>query len=101
MNTEAPLPVTKSKRVSYGFSLSFPETFTMRQLRTLKHHKVKYITLHKRVEKALASGEIVVDGTTKALGAGRGRPQKLYRRVDAKTPMLTSEPVVAVVPVTP
>lgn len=84
-------PVTKSKRVAYGFKLDFPETFTMRELRNSKGRKVQYITLYMRVKKALASGEIVVVGKQAPKKAHRGRKQLIYRRADAKTPIVTVE----------
>ena len=82
---------TKNKnRVTYGFNLEFPVEFTMRELRKLKHHKVQYITLYKRVHSALKTGELVTAGTRAPTKTRRGRKELVFRRADAKTNLVTS-----------
>lgn len=76
-NTIAP----KSKRVPYGFKLNFPAEFTMRELRKLKSHKVKYITLYMRVQKALKAGTVVPVGEKVPDHAKRGRRELVFRTV--------------------
>lgn len=83
MNT-ATNAVDTNKRVPYGFTLNFPETFTMRQLRNLKGRKIKYITLYMRVKNALKAGEIVVAGKQEPKAARRGRKELIYARANVK-----------------
>ena len=80
---------TKSKRVTYGFPLVFPETFTMRELRKLKSHKVKYITLYMRVKAALKAGQLTVSGRKTPDHIRRGRKELVFRRADAKVSTLS------------
>lgn len=81
---------TKSvKRAPYGFKLDLPATFTLRDLRKQKSHKVKYITLYMRVKKALKDGTIVVAGEKAPAHVRRGRKELVFQRVDAKTPALS------------
>lgn len=72
---------TKAKRVPYGFKLNFPAEFTMRELRKLKSHKVKYITLYMRVQKALRAGTVVEAGEKVPDHSKRGRRELVYRTV--------------------
>jgi hypothetical protein len=84
-------------RVAYGFALEFPQRFTMRQL--ANGRKVQYITLYKRVQKALQNGELIVAGkqdfTVSHKKKSKGRQQLIYQRVNAKTSTVTTEPVTA------
>lgn len=83
--TNASPKTNKAKRASYGFALDFPATFTLRDLRKQKSHKVKYITLYMRVKKGLADGTIVPTGVKMPTKARRGRKELVFSRVDAKT----------------
>lgn len=89
---------SKSGRIEYGFTLNFPARFTLRQLSNIRHGKVKYITLYSRVKNALAEGLIVKDGEQTPKKKTRGRRQTIYRRVDAKTAVVSTAP--AAVPAT-
>lgn len=80
---------TSSKRAPYGFKLDLPATFTLRDLRKQKSHKVKYITLYMRVKKALKDGTVVVAGEKAPGKVRRGRKELVFSRVDAKTPALS------------
>jgi len=73
--------IAKSKRVPYGFKLNFPAEFTMRELRKLKSHKVKYITLYMRVQKALKAGTVVTAGEKIPDHSKRGRRELVFRTV--------------------
>jgi len=79
-----PNTATKAKRVTYGFKLDFPAKFTMRELRKLKSHKVKYITLYMRVKNALKDGTIMVAGEKTPDHVRRGRKELVFVRSDAK-----------------
>ena len=81
----------KSNRIKYGFELNFPETFTLRDLRKAKSHKVKYITIYSRVKKALDSGELVIDGLREPAKARRGRKEIVYKRVTQADPVATAD----------
>ena len=96
MTTTNATPTAKTKRATYGFKLDFPDQFTLRQLRNMKGRKIQYITIYKRVEKALNLGEIVVVGTKQPDRVRKGRQELIYARVNAKTPVVTATPVVAV-----
>lgn len=89
---------TKKKRAAYGFELNFPETFTMRQLRGLKSHKVKYITLYMRVKNALKDGTIVKTGLQDPKHVRKGRKEIVYSRVDAKTVSASAAAAAVTVP---
>lgn len=81
-----------SKRIKYGFELNFPETFTLRDLRKAKSHKVKYITIYSRVKKALDSGELVIDGLKDPAKSRRGRKEIVYKRVSrVEDPVATAD----------
>ncbi len=81
----------KSKRVKYGFELNFPDTFTLRDLRKQKSHKVKYITLYARVRKAIDEGMIVEAGLKEPAAARRGRKEVVYKVVSNDAPVSTAE----------
>lgn len=81
----------KSKRVKYGFELNFPDTFTLRDLRKQKSHKVKYITLYARVRKAIDEGLIVESGLKEPTAARRGRKEVVYKVVGNDAPVSTTE----------
>lgn len=81
---------TKTERVTYGFKLNFPETFTMRDLRKLKSHKVSYITLYMRVKNAIKSGELAVSGLKAPAHARRGRKELVFTRTNAKVATLSA-----------
>jgi hypothetical protein len=76
-------------RITYGFKLDFPAQFTLRELRR-KRHDLKYITLYKRVEKALKDGIITVVGKQEPKTARRGARQLIYARVNAKVVSVTA-----------
>lgn len=88
---------TKPSRVTYGFELKFPQTFTLRDLRKQKSHKVKYITLYSRVRKALAAGEIVISGEKTPKAKRRGRREVVYSLANVSTASLTTAEAVATV----
>ena len=72
--------MSSKKRVEYGFNLVFPfKPFTLSDLRKQKKGEISYITLRKRVEKALSLGGLTVVGQRKC--EGKGRPQAEYLRV--------------------
>lgn len=79
----------KSTRVKYGFELKFPQSFTLRDLFKAKHNKVKYITLHSRVRKAIENGTVVEDGLKNPNKTRRGRKEKMYRLVVAPPSAIT------------
>lgn len=84
-----------SKRVKYGFKLDFPQTFTLRELRKMMHHKVSYITLHSRVKKALEDGTVVKSGVKTPDKVRRGRRELVYSLATAEV----TDPVTAEVAV--
>jgi len=67
-----------NSRVKYGFTLKFPQSvgFTVSDLRRQKRGTISYITLKKRVEKAMADGVIFCIG--KKTHKGSGRPQQVF-----------------------
>ncbi len=74
-----------TKRVPYGFKLNFPAKFTVQQLVKLKNHEVSYITLYKRVQKALDAGIVEPDPAPGPLHPShKGRRQIVYLRTNAK-----------------
>jgi len=79
LNTE-----TKKQRVAYGFELEFPDIpFTVADFKTIeKYRTVSYITLKKRVNKAIKDGELKLSGLKPST---RGRPQLLYTKADVNT----------------
>lgn len=81
----------KNKRVKYRFELNFPDTFTLRDLRKAKSHKVKYITIYSRVKKALDSGELVIDGLRQPNKSRRGRKEIVYKRVTQADPVAAAD----------
>lgn len=84
---------SNSTRVPYGFSLKFPQTFTLRDLRKQKSHKVKYITLYMRVKKALANGEIEITGKKIPATKRRGKRENIYSVINAKNVEVTTQAV--------
>lgn len=80
----------KSNRAPYGFELIFPQTFTLRDLRKAKSHKIKYSTIYARVKRALESGEIVISGDKAPAKPRRGRKELVYTRADAKETLVTA-----------
>ncbi len=90
-------------RAPYGFKLPFPAKFTLSKLAetaAAKAFNIKYITLYKRVEKALEAGEITIVGEATPSETRRGRRETLYSRVDAKVVAVSvpTEQVAAIVP---
>ena len=93
-NTDNPTQtVVKAKRIKYGFDLPFPNTFTLRDLRKSKNHKVKYITIYSRVKQALENGEIAIAGLKDPAKARRGRKEFIYKRLDIDQPPVASADV--------
>jgi hypothetical protein len=88
LNTE-----TKKQRVVYNFELEFPDIpFTVADFKTIEKYKtVSYITLKKRVNKAIKDGELKLSGLKPA---ARGRPQLLYTKADVNTIVSTNNPEV-------
>jgi hypothetical protein len=88
LNTE-----TKKQRVAYNFELEFPDIpFTVADFKTIeKYRTVSYITLKKRVNKAIKDGELKLSGLKPA---ARGRPQLLYTKADVNTIVSTNNPEV-------
>jgi hypothetical protein len=87
--TDTATETKKNNRAPYGFKLEFPQTFTLRDLRKAKHHKVKYITLYMRVKKALTNGEIAITGQKEPTTKRRGAKELVYSRVLAAAPVET------------
>lgn len=85
-----------AKRATYGFKLEFPETFTMASLLRQKRGTISYITLHKRVEKAVKLGQLTVTGKKDPKVVRKGRKELLYTRVNAMTPSVTTSNAVGV-----
>lgn len=86
--------VIKAKRVKYGFDLTFPNEFTIRDLRKAKSHKIRYITLYSRVKQALEDGTIVEAGLKDPDRTRRGRKEKIYRLANqevADAPVATAD----------
>lgn len=79
LNTE-----TKKQRVAYNFELEFPNIpFTVADFKLIEEYKsISYITLKKRVNKAIKDGELKLSGLKPAT---RGRPQLLYTKADVNT----------------
>lgn len=75
-------------RVTYGFKLELPESFTIRGLIRQKRNKIDYITLYKRVEKGLKEGTLVKAGLQKPKTNRKGRWETLYNRVNAKVAVI-------------
>lgn len=87
---------SNKRKVKYGFKLTFPsKPFTLKNLTSVGAHP-KYITAYMRVKKALANGEIEVAGEVTPKTARRGAREILYRRVDAKTSLVSVEQSAAV-----
>lgn len=95
--TNAAPKTKKTNRAPYGFELNFPQSFTLRDLRKAKSHKVKYITLYMRVKKALANGEIVIAGEKTPKSKRRGRREVIYNRVNATTTVVSAASTAATV----
>lgn len=69
----------QSERAKYRFKLNFPaRPFTIHSLMEKTGRKTRYITLRKRIEKAVEGGELVVVG--KAPREGRGRPADVFAK---------------------
>lgn len=83
--------VIKAKRIKYGFELTFPSQFTIRDLVRAKRNTVKYITLHSRVKRALEEGTIVEAGLKEPAKARRGRKEIIYRLAEQDAPVATAE----------
>jgi hypothetical protein len=83
-------------RTTYGFKLELPQKFTIRGLLRQKRGTIKYITLYKRVAKGLKDGTLAVAGVETPKVAKRGRPQKVFVRVNAKTAAVTASKEVVV-----
>jgi hypothetical protein len=77
--------VIKAKRIKYGFNLTFPDTFTLRDLRKATSYKVKPITIYSRIQKAIEAGEVVQAGLRDPAKSRRGRKELVYATV--KTPV--------------
>jgi hypothetical protein len=95
--TDTATETKKNNRAPYGFKLEFPESFTLRDLRKQKAHKVKYITLYMRVKKALANGEIVVSGEKTPKNKRRGAREIIYSRANVATAVVSTEAAAATV----
>jgi hypothetical protein len=93
-------------RAAYGFKLNFPlNPFTMSDLRELKRGRKKgaasisYITLYKRVEGALKSGEIEIAGKKEPAKNRKGRKELIYVRANVKTAVESTPAPEVVAPV--
>ena len=84
--------VIKAKRIKYGFDLTFPDTFTLRDLRKATHYKVKPITIYSRIRKAIEAGEVTEAGLRDPAKARRGRKEVVYAKVKVpEAPVATLE----------
>lgn len=90
--------MSNQKRVTYGFKLDFPAVFTLSELKRQKRNTVSYITLRKRVEKALKEGVIIPMGKQAPKVARKGRQELIYQRVNAQTPIVVVEAVPLLAP---
>lgn len=87
--------MTKTKtRLPYRFTLTLPEAFTVNQLMQRGLHP-RYITVRKRVEKALSDGEIVEAAKFRPNDHKSGRLQRVYVRANVEDVQLTVEKVFA------
>lgn len=91
MNTSNPTKtVIKAKRVKYGFDLTFPSQFTIRDLVRVKRNTVKPITLRSRVQRAIEDGIVIEAGLKDPAKTRRGRKEVIYRLVQ-EAPLATTE----------
>lgn len=90
-NTNNPTKaVIKAKRIKYGFELTFPTEFTIRDLVRIKRNTVKPITLRSRVQRAIEEGSVVEAGLKEPTRKRRGRKETIYRLVQ-EAPVATAE----------
>lgn len=86
---------TKTKhprRAPYRFKLEFPsKPFTIHNLMKGTEHKTRYITLRKRLEKAVDVGELVIVG--RATRNGRGRPSIVFAKPPVAAAVAAKETV--------
>lgn len=83
--------MTKTKtRLPYRFTLTLPAAFTANQLMQRGLHP-QYITVRKRIEKALADGEIVEAAKFRPNDHTSGRLQRIYVRTNVENVQLTVE----------
>jgi len=81
---------TNTKRIKYGFKLEFPDKpFTVKLL-TTRGARPQYQTAYKRVQKALEAKLIEEVGEVTPKTKRRGAREKIYSRVNAKVPYVTS-----------
>lgn len=83
--------MSKTKRIKYNTPINFPASFTLRELRKANHHKIKYITIYSRVQKALENGTLVEAGLKNPDKTRRGRKEVIYQTVTPSEPLATSE----------
>ena len=77
-------------RIKYGFKLEFPtKPFTLKALLSKGAHP-QYITAYMRVKAALKNGTLVVAGEKTPSRVRRGRKELVFRRADAKTPLVSA-----------
>jgi hypothetical protein len=88
----------KTKRIKYNTPLTFPQTFTLRELRKANANKMKLITIYSRVQNGIEDGTIEEVGIQEPTTSRRGRKQIVYKLVDITSP--PTDPLELAVPST-
>jgi hypothetical protein len=84
--------VIKAKRIKYNFDLTFPDTFTLRDLRKATHYKINAITIYSRIRKAIEAGKVAEAGLRDPAKTRRGRKEIVYAKVQKpEAPVATLE----------
>lgn len=82
--------MSKTKRIKYNTPLTFPQTFTLRELRKANANKMKLITIYSRVRNGIEDGTIEEDGIRQPSASRRGRKEIVYKLVAAAPATTTS-----------
>lgn len=82
--------MSKTKRIKYNTPLTFPQTFTLKELRKANANKMKLITIYSRVQNGIENGTIEKVGLKDPSESRRGRKEFVYKLVEA-----VSSPVAA------
>jgi hypothetical protein len=72
----------KTKRIKYNTPLTFPQTFTLRELRKANANKMKLITIYSRVQNGIENGTIEEVGIQQPSVSRRGRKEIVYKIVE-------------------
>lgn len=74
----------KTKRIKYNTPLTFPQTFTLKELRKANANKMKLITIYSRVQNGIEDGTIEKIGLKDPSESRRGRKEFVYKTVEVK-----------------